>query len=202
MPTIGNCLCAGTLLRVSADSPTLKVEKSIILYLAKGLVSFMSQANSYLWSLTSHFKPMLQMSSPCTTKPVYSLLIGDWGHWPVLQTTLCCCQETCSCNMKGCRVKSEGHQSVSPSSLSLSPPVCLPSALPFVSAHCWLRIWGVFVAEVGLLDVHSAALHSRNSLHWGFSDVDVFYSALGGPRLMGQLSALCSPAHKAFDSPL
>ncbi len=35
-----------------------------------------------------------------------------------------------------------------------------------------------------------------------FSDVGIFYSALGGPRLMGQLSALCSPAHKAFDSPL
>lgn len=35
-----------------------------------------------------------------------------------------------------------------------------------------------------------------------FSDVGVFYSALGGPRLMGQLSALCSSAHKAFDSPL
>lgn len=34
------------------------------------------------------------------------------------------------------------------------------------------------------------------------SDVGVFYSALGGPCLMGQLSALCSPAHKAFDSPL
>lgn len=35
-----------------------------------------------------------------------------------------------------------------------------------------------------------------------FSDVGVFYSALGWPRLMGQLSALCSLAHKAFDSPL
>lgn len=35
-----------------------------------------------------------------------------------------------------------------------------------------------------------------------FSDVGVFYSALGGPCLMGQLSALCSSAHKVFDSPL
>ena len=35
-----------------------------------------------------------------------------------------------------------------------------------------------------------------------FSDVGVFHSALGGPCLMGQLSALCSPAHKVLDSPL
>lgn len=35
-----------------------------------------------------------------------------------------------------------------------------------------------------------------------YSDVGVFYSALGWPRLIGQLSALCSLAHKGFDSPL
>lgn len=66
----------------------------------------------------------------------------------------------------------------------------------------------MFEAEVGLFSEHSAALHFRNPLGWGFLLMWVcvcvffFYSALGGPRLMGQLSAPCSPAHRAFDSPL